>query len=263
VAIFTGLGMYVTFRPLFLSTVISPAQVGSIMLIGSVVTTVSNPIIGALGDSMQAQKPLMLLSTTGQAITQLAMLVPGQGYTGMLLWNTLHSVIGAHLTPIFDASIMAVCPERYGDIRLLGSAAFGLAAFGGGALISVLGGTARSTFVAAFGVSSLFQLGAIPLLSSLDVSALHVQKAEKKAAGAAPEPGPPPSGVAAMLKVCSSAKMIYFMCIAILSGWQSSLIDTFFNVHLSAIGAPGLLMGTARLLTCEPGVSILESVHFD
>ena len=31
---------------------------------------------------------------------------------------------------------------------------------------------------------------------------------------------------------------------------QNSLIDTFQVVHLQNLGAPGVLMGTARLLTC-------------
>jgi hypothetical protein len=41
--LFAGTGAFVTFRPLFLQTCITPAQVGSIMLIGSVITTVTNP----------------------------------------------------------------------------------------------------------------------------------------------------------------------------------------------------------------------------
>ena len=93
VGIFLGLGMYVSLRPLFLSIILSPAQLGSIMFIGSVITTVTNPVIAALADTMQAQKPLMLLSVAGQALTQLAMLVPGQGYVGMLFWNTLHRFV--------------------------------------------------------------------------------------------------------------------------------------------------------------------------
>eukprot|EP01043_Picozoa_sp_COSAG02_P075341 COSAG02_NODE_15493_length_1166_cov_0.767573_1_plen_232_part_00 len=127
--LFAGTGAFVVFRPLYLSTVISASQVGQIMLIGSVITTFTNPIISAAADSMQAQKGLMLLSTAGQAATQLAMLFPGIGYAGQLVLCTLHSLVGAHGFPTLDASIQAVCPERYGEIRLLGSAAFGLAAF--------------------------------------------------------------------------------------------------------------------------------------
>ena len=74
------------------------------------VTTIANPTISALFDKMQAQKALMLLSTVGEAVTQIAMLVPGQGYLGMLVWNTLHSLAGGHHSPTFDASTMMVCP---------------------------------------------------------------------------------------------------------------------------------------------------------
>ena len=70
--------------------------------------------MSAIADQMQAQKALMLLSTTGQAATQLLMLLPGFGnYTGQLILCTLHSITGAHNFPTFDASTMVVCPSRY------------------------------------------------------------------------------------------------------------------------------------------------------
>jgi hypothetical protein len=269
VGIFTGLGTYATFRPLFLSTIVSPAQVGSIMFIGSVVTTVTNPLIAALADQMRLQKPLMLLSTAAQAATQLAMLVPGQGYLGMLVWNTVHSITGAHFNPTFDASCMAVCPERYGDIRLLGSLAFGIAAFGGGGLISLAGKSTTTAFAMAFGMSSAAQLACLPMIARLDVSALHVTKGKAPStssspgapkSGASSEP-PVPSGIASLIKLCSDPKMLFFLSIAMLSGWQCSLIDSFFNIHLSAIGAPGVLMGTARLLTCLAELPAFRMSH--
>jgi PPP family 3-phenylpropionic acid transporter len=244
--LFAGTGAFVTFRPLYLSTVISTAQVGQIMLIGSVITTFTNPIISAIADSMQAQKALMLLSTAGQAATQLAMLAPGIGYTGQLVLCTLHSLVGAHGFPTLDASIHAVCPERYGEIRLLGSAAFGLAAFGGGGLITLAGNQNAGIFTA-FGVASALQIVSLPLITRMDFSALH-----NKPPPAAEDATKPkaPSGIAAFVKVSSSPKFLFFMAIVFLSGWQNSLIDSYLTIHLDSMGASGVLMGTARLLTC-------------
>ena len=254
--LFAGTGAFVSFRPLFLSTIITPAQVGQILLLGSFVTTFTNTAIAALADSMQAQKALMLLSTGGQAITPLVMLLPGLGFKSMAVLCTLHSVVGAHNYPTLDASTMMVCPERYGEIRLFGSAAFGLAAFGGGGLLSLAGtkggGVSRRAFAAAFGMASIMNLVSLPQILRLDFSALHV-----KQKGAAPSNKKPvaspkgaPAGFGAVVKLVSSAKMLFFMVLIFLSGCQMSIIDTFLNVHLANMGAPGLLMGATRLLQC-------------
>eukprot|EP01045_Picozoa_sp_COSAG04_P020170 COSAG04_NODE_2038_length_4951_cov_5.054823_1_plen_261_part_10 len=239
VTLFSGIGAFVNFRPLFLSHIISPAQVtpphpaaparhhhyfylspcnqiGQIMLIGSVITTFTNPVIAAFFDVMQAQKLLMLLSTTGLALTQLGMLLPGLGYRGMLVLCTLHSVIGAHNFPTFDASTTAVCPSRYGDIRLFGSAAFGVAAFGGGGLISLAGNApARSTFSLAFILASALQLVSLPLITRIDFSALHASKKQTASTEAtdATMAKEKPTGISALIRMAADPKMLYFMVI--------------------------------------------------
>jgi hypothetical protein len=101
------------------------------LLVGSVLTTFTNPIISAIADAMQAQKALMLISMGGQAACQLAMLAPSLGYRGLLILVTLHKLIGEHAFPIMDASTMATCGDAYGPIRLWGAIGFGAAAFGG------------------------------------------------------------------------------------------------------------------------------------
>ena len=199
------------------------------MLIGSVITTFTNPLIAAFFDVMQAQKLLMLLSTTGLALTQLGMLLPSLGYRGMLVLCTLHSVIGAHNFPTFDASTTAVAPSRYGDVRLFGSAAFGVAAFGGGGLISLAGSApARSTFNLAFTLASALQLLSLPLITRIDFSALHASKkqtASAEATDATMAKESKPSGVSALIRMAADPKMLYFMVIVFLSGWQMSIID--------------------------------------
>ena len=199
------------------------------MLIGSVITTFTNPLIAAFFDVMQAQKLLMLLSTTGLALTQLGMLLPGLGYRGMLVLCTLHSVIGAHNFPTFDASTTAVAPSRYGDVRLFGSAAFGVAAFGGGGLISLAGSApVRSTFNLAFTLASGLQLLSLPLITRIDFSALHASKmqaASAEATDATMAKESKPSGVSALIRMAADPKMLYFMVIVFLSGWQMSIID--------------------------------------
>lgn len=145
------------------------------LLVGSVLTTFTNPIISGIADSLQAQRALMLLSTGGQAVCQLAMLAPGLGYRGLLLFVTAHKLIGEHAFPIMDASTMVACSDHYGPIRLYGAIGFGAAAFGGGGLISLAGSpNARSNFVTAFAFASAMQLISMPLISRLDFSALQV-----------------------------------------------------------------------------------------
>jgi hypothetical protein len=67
-----------------------------------------------------------------------------------------------------------------------------------------------------------------------------------------------PSGIGALIKVASSAKMLFFTVIVFLSGCSGSLIDTFLNVYLNTQGAPGVLMGTARMLTCAAEVPFFQ-----
>ena len=242
-------GAFFTFRPVFLATVVNPEQVGSILLLGSILTTFTNPIISAIADSLKAQRALMLLSTGGQALCQLAMLSPGLGYRGLLILVSLHKLIGEHAFPIMDASTVSACGDRYGPIRLWGAIGFGAAALGGGSLISMSGSpNARSNFVTAFGFASAMQLISLPMVLKLDFSSL-----QGGGSAAAKDPSAP-TGVAALAKVVSSAKMLFFTVIVFLSGCSGSLIDTFLNVHLGSMGASGLLMGVARMLTCAAEV---------
>ena len=215
-------------RGRFLTTVISPPEVGSILFIGSIITTVMNPMISTLADTMMAQKALVLSSTLGMAISGAAMLIPGQGYLGMLIWNTVHSLAGAHYSPTFDASTMAVCPEKYGDIRLIGSAAFGFAAFGGGALMSLV--PQKLTFLATIGAASVIEILSLPLNARLDFTSLHAKKPTGKSGGKS-DSGPK---VAELIKSLIDPKMLFAVVVTFMAGWQSSLIDTFFNVHMCA-----------------------------
>ena len=203
---------------------------------GSVICSLVNPVISAVFDKLQAQKALVQLATLGEAVTQIAMVLPGQGYVGMLIWNTLHSLAGAHHSPTFDASTMLVCPERYGEIRLLGSAAFGMAAFGGGALMSIV--NPNLTYIASFGAASAIQVLSMPLISRLDFSMLHAKKQVESSGsgkGDTVDAGPK---LSELLKTCTSPKMLFVVVVTFLCGWESALIDVFFNVHLSNIGAP-------------------------
>lgn len=205
-----------------------------LLIQGSVICSLVNPVISALFDKLQAQKALVQLATLGEAVTQIAMVLPGQGYVGMLIWNTLHSLAGAHHSPTFDASTMMVCPERYGEIRLLGSAAFGLAAFGGGALMSIV--NPNLTYLASFGAASAIQVLSMPLISRLDFSMLHANnQAESIDNVNSADAGPK---LSELLKTCTSPKMLFVVVVTFLCGWESALIDVFFNVHLSNIGAP-------------------------
>ena len=199
---------------------------GSILFIGSIITTVTNPLISTLADTMMAQKALVLGSTLGMAVSGAAMLIPGQGYLGMLIWNTVHSLAGAHYSPTFDASTMAVCPEKYGDIRLIGSAAFGFAAFGGGALMSLV--PQKLTFLATIGAASVIEILSLPLNARLDFTSLHVKK---PTSGGKSESGPK---VSELIKALIDPKMLFAVVVTFMAGWQSSLIDTFFNVHMCA-----------------------------
>eukprot|EP01052_Picozoa_sp_SAG31_P039067 SAG31_NODE_5341_length_2599_cov_1.845600_3_plen_157_part_00 len=133
-----------------------------------------------------------------------------------------------------------MCPERYGDIRLIGSAAFGFAAFGGGALMDLVPPAAM--FPVAMGVASAFQAAMVPMINRLDFSALHVQKkppgvAEESAAkvfaaeegkGKEKAPAAKPK-ISDLLKELRDPKLIFMIMITFMGGWQSTLIDTFFN----------------------------------
>ena len=178
----------------------------------------------------------MQLATLGEAATQIAMVIPGQGYVGMLVWNTLHSLAGAHHSPTFDASTMMVCPERYGEIRLLGSAAFGFAAFGGGALMSLV--NPSLTYLASFGAASAIQVLSMPLINHLDFSMLHAKKQMQTSNDAKSDNLDGGPKLSELLKTCTSPKMLFVVVVTFLCGWESALIDVFFNVHLSNIGAP-------------------------
>ena len=129
---------------------------------------------------------------------------------------------------------MMVCPERYGEIRLLGSAAFGFAAFGGGALMSIV--NPNLTYLASFGAASAFQVLSMPLISRLDFSMLHA-KSHAKSNGKEDGTDAGPK-LSELLKTCTSPKMLFVVVVTFLCGWESALIDVFFNVHLNNIGAP-------------------------
>ena len=243
-------GAFFNYRPVFLASVVSVQQMGQMVFIGSVLTTFTNPIISAVADSLRAQRALMLLSAGGQALCQLAMLMPGLGYRGLLILVSLHKLVGEHAFPILDSSTVASCGDLYGPIRQYGAIGFGVAALGGGALISALGSpNARANYIMCFGAASVMQLISLPMLARLDYTALQRQPPAEGGADSG-EAG----GVSAMLGLLGSPKILFFMVIVFFSGFQGSLIDTFLNVHLGNEGASGLLMGVARFLTCAAEV---------
>ena len=94
------------------------------------------------------------------------------------------------------------------------------------------------TYLASFGAASAIQLLSMPLINRLDFSMLHAKKqAQSYGSGNtdAPDDGPK---LTELLKTCMSPKMLFVVVVTFLCGWESALIDVFFNVHLSNIGAP-------------------------
>jgi hypothetical protein len=107
---------------------------------------------------------------------------------------------------------MAACGDGYGPIRLWGAIGFGVAALGGGSLISLSGSPeSRSNFVTAFGFASAMQLLSLPMIWRLDMSALHCKSPPRR--GGAGVRTAPPSGSTLLTgiyrcKVCSCHEIL-------------------------------------------------------
>ena len=94
------------------------------------------------------------------------------------------------------------------------------------------------TYLASFGAASAIQVLSVPLISRLDFSMLHAKKKNESSGSGKEDNADAGPKLSELLKTCTSPKMLFVVVVTFLCGWESALIDVFFNVHLSNIGAP-------------------------
>lgn len=252
---FGAMGAFNTFRPVFLATILSPAELGAVSGLLQLIGIFVNPVVAAIGDLFVQHRAVAVLSCVGQAALQLCLLLPkaasARATTAILF---AHALVSPHMLSILDSSTIATVGDRYGNVRLFGAVGFGALALGGGGLISISGDpNRRANFLMAFSLASALQLLSLPALMKLDLQSL--QSESKKGSrvkrpcaesvldakpdakpdskpDSKPDPKPDPSMMHFLKKVASARSALFYL-ITYGSGISCGLIDTFLNVFLA------------------------------
>jgi PPP family 3-phenylpropionic acid transporter len=225
VALFTAVGASFPYLSVYYQGVgLSLATIGGLSALGAGLQLIASPAWGIVADRLARSRLVVPAAALTAALgaTLLAILPAQWIVVGVLV---LASGL-AGLIPVLDARALETVDadrDRYGRLRACGSAAFIASAWLVGALIDRAG------------IRSLFAV----YIPGLIATAL-VTTTLRPAGG--PRPLPRFEGLRAVL---ANRRLVRFL-LAILLTWSALLaMNSFFSIHLVALGAPAALVGAA------------------
>lgn len=190
---------------------------------------VGSPLCGTLADRLAGSR-LILPGAALLAAAAAVALALVRGPIPVVVAVIVLSLAMAGIIPILDARALETVRgdrDRYGHLRVWGSASFIVVVWLTGALIERAG------------IANMFAVYVPALLASAVVSL-----ALRGEAAIAP-PLPRLTGIGLVLRQPPLARFL----VAALLAWSASMaINWFFSVHLLAIGAPGEVVGAAWAL---------------
>ena len=132
---FGMVGIYQPFIPLwFADRGLSPAEIGLLLALSSVVRATANPLVARYADTREDRKQLVWMLTVAGIVSAFAML-PAYGFWPVMLLSLLHIAIQAPVNPLGENVILLNLQARkldYGRLRAWGSVAFIATSMAGG-----------------------------------------------------------------------------------------------------------------------------------
>ena len=237
--LFGAVGASFPYLPIFYrSQGLSLGEVGLLGSLAAAVALLTAPLWGTLADRYPTSRAIIPVAAllTGAASALLAVV---QQPIAIAASVVAMSAALAGIPPLLDARTLGLVrgdTDRYGRIRVWGSAAFVVVTWATGFLVERAG------------IASLFAVY-LPCLVVTAGVGLFVGSH-----GRVPPPLPRFSGVGLVLR----QRVLRRFLLATFVVWSASMgVNGFFSIHLVAIGAPGELVGTAWALGAIVEVPIM------
>jgi len=238
IAYFSVLAIFLSFLPIYLSSrSISPAQIGMIVGIGSLIGTVSQPIWGMISDRYKTLRRVILLAL-GISVALGAVLFQTAGATslfilvGLLFFFLLPS---DPLTESLNYRVAETCGVSFGSVRMFGAVGYAATSLLAGMVIEKTGMGSLTFLFVGFALAAFLVCFALP-------DAPAVSK---------------PITFAELGRFLRNGRTLRFFFLVVLAATPHRTNDIFLGVYIQSLGGSSALVGQAWFLA-----AVSEAVFF-
>jgi PPP family 3-phenylpropionic acid transporter len=238
VAAFAGVGAAFPYLPVFYRSLgFDLAAVGFFAALSAAIALVASPVWGSIADRFGGSRtviPVAALVAAAAAIVLSLAREPAMVIVGIVVLFAA----GAGIVPVLDAHALEVVAsdrDRYGRLRVWGSISFIVAVLLVGWIVDRLG------------IASLF-LVYVPALLATALVTLTFSRVPR---------GAPTARLERLSSVLREADLMRFILAALIAWASVMAVNLFFSIHLTTLGAPGVLVGSAWALGALVEVPIM------
>lgn len=216
---------------------LSGRQIGTLSAVLALVTQLSAPLWGALGDARHLQGKLLVVAVAGMILVGV-MLPLSSALSWLLLITAIYAFFFGPISPLVDSTALEVSAgdERgYGGLRAWGTVGFIVSALAVGRIIELV--EVRALFAGFV----LFMLGCLVLALRFPSRRLQWQ-------------GPVSHGFKVLL---SSWPFLWFLVSAFLLAAAVRATNDFFALYLDSIGAPESVVGLSWAIAALTEVPVV------
>lgn len=215
-----GLSLAVTYWPLYFEAMgLAGAQIGLLFSVRTALNIVAQPVMSGIAD--RVGRPILMLRIAflwGAAMPAMLLFADRFWLFALAMW--MSGLMTGAIAPLLDSSIVRqVGAARFGEVRLWGSAGYGLMVLTYGLVMSN-----QPAGVTGYGAI----VGWVVLLSLGAIVALTMSRGEEVAALSAPK--------AVVPKGWASKPLIVLLLINALHWWGITAFNVYISLHASSRG---------------------------
>lgn len=241
------LGSALPYIPLYYRKLgLSDSKIGMLGAITPTMNLIASPLWGALADSKQWHKEIMVMTFVLSVITRYGLFHAKGMSTGVLVAVvSTTAILNAPVKPLMDSAVMDLLPSKnksaYGRSRFYGQVGFGLGSY----LVSpLIGSTDNIKHI--FHAHLLAAIPAVLLMASFKPGEKVTSRRPLSAASKMRE---------ALDVFVKNQEVMVFFTLVFLVGLSSGIIENFAYVRISEVGGEtsGNILGTIRLISSIAG----------
>lgn len=224
-AYFAANGALFPYYTLFYKSIgIDEQAIGILVALPTLVTLFASPLWSGLADALRLHRrllPLALIATTIAVI----LLLQAQTFAALAVFVLLQAFCAAPIISLADNAVMEMLGDQkhlYGRLRLWGAVGFGITALASGAFIDRLG------FQASLAIFVVMMLVTVWVSTHLPAPALST-----------------PPLLRDLGQMLTNSRWMIFLAALFLVGACSSILNSFFVIYMTSLGASAAMFGLA------------------
>jgi MFS transporter, PPP family, 3-phenylpropionic acid transporter len=245
-AFFGSIGAFFPYIAVYYASIdLSVESIGFLIALQAAVSLAAAPLWGALVDQLGTVRGSLLIGALGTALGATLLALAPLGPV-IVVGVVVLALAGSGIIPMLDSrtvDILGADRDRYGRARAWGSAAFIVVAIAVGALIDRVG--ARGLFLVYVPGMILTGLAGWALLSGESRAGRRVLRVTR----------------AEVVGLVRRRGLAIFLAGSILLWTSVAAFNTFFSIHLLALGAPAEVVGVAWALGALVEVPLMLTFH--